>query len=182
MALGGLRIELDLDRLLRPEGAMGRYRVRVVTGTWLFSGSVNLVRLWLVGAHREAKLQLQLRPARGKVSEQELGLSSVRVGSRRLARDRRLGTVIVRPRWRFVEVERREGCQLRARMVSFPRPRPRQLLSRYKYRTCGQTKLLQVPVWWELRERNETGDDHIISSNLWSALCRLWSSLRNGTP
>ncbi|XP_032769849.1 arachidonate 12-lipoxygenase, 12S-type [Rattus rattus] len=48
---------------------MGRYRVRVVTGTWLFSGSVNLVRLWLVGAHREAKLQLQLRPARGKEEE-----------------------------------------------------------------------------------------------------------------
>lgn len=48
---------------------MGRYRVRVVTGAWLFSGSVNLVRLWLVGAHREAKLELQLRPARGKEEE-----------------------------------------------------------------------------------------------------------------
>lgn len=48
---------------------MGRYRVRVVTGAWLFSGSLNLVRLWLVGAHREAKLELQLRPARGKEEE-----------------------------------------------------------------------------------------------------------------
>ncbi|XP_063124729.1 polyunsaturated fatty acid lipoxygenase ALOX12 isoform X1 [Rattus norvegicus] len=48
---------------------MGRYRVRVVTGAWLFSGSVNLVRLWLVGAHREARLELQLRPARGKEEE-----------------------------------------------------------------------------------------------------------------
>lgn len=47
---------------------MGRYRVRVVTGAWLFSGSLNRVGLWLVGAHREAKLELQLRPARGKVS------------------------------------------------------------------------------------------------------------------
>nr|AAB36013.1 12-lipoxygenase [Mus sp.] len=48
---------------------MGRYRVRVVTGAWLFSGSLNLVRLWLVGEHREAKLELQLRPARGKEEE-----------------------------------------------------------------------------------------------------------------
>ncbi|CAH6786042.1 Alox12 [Phodopus roborovskii] len=48
---------------------MGRYRVRVVTGAWLFSGSLNQVRLWLVGAHREAKLELQLRPARGKEEE-----------------------------------------------------------------------------------------------------------------
>ncbi|XP_028641785.1 arachidonate 12-lipoxygenase, 12S-type [Grammomys surdaster] len=48
---------------------MGRYRVRVVTGAWLFSGSLNLVRLWLVGAHQEAKLELQLRPARGKEEE-----------------------------------------------------------------------------------------------------------------
>nr|AAA20659.1 platelet-type 12-lipoxygenase [Mus musculus] len=48
---------------------MGAYRVRVVTGAWLFSGSLNLVRLWLVGEHREAKLELQLRPARGKEEE-----------------------------------------------------------------------------------------------------------------
>nr|XP_021483194.1 arachidonate 12-lipoxygenase, 12S-type isoform X3 [Meriones unguiculatus] len=48
---------------------MGRYRVRVVTGAWLFSGSLNRVALWLVGAHREAKLELQLRPARGKEEE-----------------------------------------------------------------------------------------------------------------
>lgn len=52
---------------------MGRYRVRVVTGAWLFSGSLNRVELWLVGAHREVKLELPLRPARGKVSGQELG-------------------------------------------------------------------------------------------------------------
>lgn len=51
---------------------MGRYRVRVATGAWLFSGSLNRVRLWLVGAHREAKLELQLRPVRGKVSGQKL--------------------------------------------------------------------------------------------------------------
>ncbi|MEJ1273166.1 arachidonate 12-lipoxygenase [Cricetulus griseus] len=48
---------------------MGRYRVRVATGAWLFSGSLNRVRLWLVGAHREAKLELQLRPVRGKEEE-----------------------------------------------------------------------------------------------------------------
>ncbi|KAL6039568.1 hypothetical protein STEG23_002375 [Scotinomys teguina] len=48
---------------------MGRYRVRVVTGAWLFSGSLNRVGLWLVGGHREAKLELQLRPARGKEEE-----------------------------------------------------------------------------------------------------------------
>lgn len=52
---------------------MGRYRIRVVTGAWLFSGSLNRVELWLVGAHREVKLELPLRPARGKVSGQELG-------------------------------------------------------------------------------------------------------------
>lgn len=92
---------------------MGRYRVRVVTGAWLFSGSLNRVGLWLVGAHREAKLELQLRPARGKVSGQELGrvpppppqcsgwawevvkdrrleAPSVRAGRGRLSRDRRL--------------------------------------------------------------------------------------------
>ncbi|KAH0504153.1 Arachidonate 12-lipoxygenase, 12S-type [Microtus ochrogaster] len=48
---------------------MGRYRVRVVTGAWLFSGSLNRVELWLVGAHREVKLELPLRPARGKEEE-----------------------------------------------------------------------------------------------------------------
>uniref|UniRef100_A0A8C6RRW0 Arachidonate 12-lipoxygenase n=1 Tax=Nannospalax galili TaxID=1026970 RepID=A0A8C6RRW0_NANGA len=45
------------------------YRISVVTGAWLFSGSLNRVGLWLVGAHGEAKLELQLRPARGKEEE-----------------------------------------------------------------------------------------------------------------
>jgi hypothetical protein len=56
----------------RPEGIMGRYRISVATGAWLFSGSHNRVRLWLVGAHGEAELELQLRLARGEVCGQEL--------------------------------------------------------------------------------------------------------------
>ncbi|XP_025720033.1 polyunsaturated fatty acid lipoxygenase ALOX12 isoform X3 [Callorhinus ursinus] len=48
---------------------MGRYRIRVATGAWLFSGSHNRVQLWLVGACGEAELQLQLRPARGQEEE-----------------------------------------------------------------------------------------------------------------
>ncbi|KAF3813476.1 hypothetical protein GH733_018629 [Mirounga leonina] len=48
---------------------MGRYRIRVATGAWLFSGSHNSVQLWLVGACGEAELQLQLRPARGQEEE-----------------------------------------------------------------------------------------------------------------
>lgn len=47
---------------------MGRYRIRVATGAWLFSGSHNRVQLWLVGTRGEAELQLRLRPARGQVS------------------------------------------------------------------------------------------------------------------
>ncbi|VCX38500.1 unnamed protein product, partial [Gulo gulo] len=50
-------------------GAMGRYRIRVATGAWLFSGSHNRVQLWLVGARGEAELQLRLRPARGQEEE-----------------------------------------------------------------------------------------------------------------
>lgn len=46
---------------------MGRYRVRVATGAWLFSGSLNRVQLWLVGERGEAELGLRLRPARGQV-------------------------------------------------------------------------------------------------------------------
>lgn len=46
---------------------MGRYRIRVATGAWLFSGTHNRVQLWLVGERGEAELQLQLRPARGQV-------------------------------------------------------------------------------------------------------------------
>lgn len=46
---------------------MGRYRVRVATGAWLFSGSLNRVQLWLVGERGEAELELRLRPARGQV-------------------------------------------------------------------------------------------------------------------
>lgn len=47
---------------------MGRYRIRVATGAWLFSGSHNRVQLWLVGVRGESELELQLRPARGQVS------------------------------------------------------------------------------------------------------------------
>lgn len=53
---------------------MGRYRIRVATGAWLFSGSHNRVQLWLVGARGEAALELQLRPVRGQVSGQERAL------------------------------------------------------------------------------------------------------------
>uniref|UniRef100_A0A8D2BEK1 Arachidonate 12-lipoxygenase, 12S type n=1 Tax=Sciurus vulgaris TaxID=55149 RepID=A0A8D2BEK1_SCIVU len=48
---------------------MGRYRIRVATGAWLFSGSHNCVQLWLVGEHGEAELELQLRPVRGEEEE-----------------------------------------------------------------------------------------------------------------
>ncbi|ELK29337.1 Arachidonate 12-lipoxygenase, 12S-type [Myotis davidii] len=50
---------------------MGRYRIHVSTGAWLFSGSFNRVQLWLVGERGEAELELQLRPARGQVEEFE---------------------------------------------------------------------------------------------------------------
>ncbi|XP_036307678.1 polyunsaturated fatty acid lipoxygenase ALOX12 [Pipistrellus kuhlii] len=50
---------------------MGRYRIRVATGAWLFSGSFNRVQLWLVGERGEAELELQLLPARGQVEEIE---------------------------------------------------------------------------------------------------------------
>ncbi|EPQ06336.1 Arachidonate 12-lipoxygenase, 12S-type [Myotis brandtii] len=46
---------------------MGRYRIHVATGAWLFSGSFNRVQLWLVGERGEAELELKLRPARGQV-------------------------------------------------------------------------------------------------------------------
>lgn len=60
---------------------MGRYRIRVATGAWLFSGSHNRVQLWLVGACGEAELQLELRPARGQVSGPDRGPpTSVRPG------------------------------------------------------------------------------------------------------
>ncbi|XP_006151912.1 arachidonate 12-lipoxygenase, 12S-type [Tupaia chinensis] len=48
---------------------MVRYRIRVATGAWLFSGSLNRVQLWLVGERGEAELELQLLPARGEVEE-----------------------------------------------------------------------------------------------------------------
>ncbi|XP_004685161.1 PREDICTED: arachidonate 12-lipoxygenase, 12S-type-like [Condylura cristata] len=50
---------------------MYSYRIRVATGTWLFSGSLNCVQLWLVGARGEAELELYLRPARGEEEEFE---------------------------------------------------------------------------------------------------------------
>ncbi|CAD7689795.1 unnamed protein product [Nyctereutes procyonoides] len=53
---------------------MGRYCVRVATGTWLFSGSHNRVQLWLVGVRGDAELELQLRPARGQEEEFDLDI------------------------------------------------------------------------------------------------------------
>ncbi|XP_064351218.1 polyunsaturated fatty acid lipoxygenase ALOX12 isoform X2 [Camelus dromedarius] len=50
---------------------MGRYCIRVATGASLFAGSHNRVRLWLVGAHGETKLELELRPVRGQEEEFE---------------------------------------------------------------------------------------------------------------
>ncbi|XP_075416900.1 polyunsaturated fatty acid lipoxygenase ALOX12 [Tenrec ecaudatus] len=50
---------------------MGRYRIRVATGAWLFSGTHNRVQLWLVGARGAAELELQLRAARGEEEEFE---------------------------------------------------------------------------------------------------------------
>ncbi|XP_066219377.1 polyunsaturated fatty acid lipoxygenase ALOX12-like isoform X1 [Saccopteryx leptura] len=50
---------------------MGRYRILVATGPWLWSGSFNRVQLWLVGARGEAELELQLRPTTGQVEEFE---------------------------------------------------------------------------------------------------------------
>ena len=47
---------------------MGRYRIHVATGAWLFSGSFNRVQLWLVGERGEAELDLQLLPVQGQVS------------------------------------------------------------------------------------------------------------------
>ncbi|XP_049630641.1 polyunsaturated fatty acid lipoxygenase ALOX12-like [Suncus etruscus] len=51
---------------------MGRYRIRVATGAWLLSGSLNRVQLWLVGERGEAELALQLRPVRGQEEEFDL--------------------------------------------------------------------------------------------------------------
>ncbi|XP_056673656.1 polyunsaturated fatty acid lipoxygenase ALOX15-like [Monodelphis domestica] len=48
---------------------MGRYRVRVDTGNFVFAASANQVQLWLVGHHSEAKLGLWFHPARGQVSD-----------------------------------------------------------------------------------------------------------------
>ncbi|VTJ65952.1 Hypothetical predicted protein [Marmota monax] len=53
---------------------MGRYRNRLAPGAWVFSGSHNRVQLWLVGAHREAELEHQLRPRR--VEEEEFVLDT----------------------------------------------------------------------------------------------------------
>ncbi|XP_066222335.1 polyunsaturated fatty acid lipoxygenase ALOX12-like [Saccopteryx leptura] len=50
---------------------MGRYRIRVATGSWVLSGSFNRVQLWLVGARGEAELEMQLRPTTGQVEEFE---------------------------------------------------------------------------------------------------------------
>lgn len=89
---------------------MGRYRIRVATGAWLFSGSYNRVQLWLVGARGEAELELQLRPARGQVS------GPPGLGSRRTAvRTRGAGGKCLRDGadWEYGEKGRQR-----------PRPRP----------------------------------------------------------
>uniref|UniRef100_A0A8C9QS17 Uncharacterized protein n=1 Tax=Spermophilus dauricus TaxID=99837 RepID=A0A8C9QS17_SPEDA len=60
---------------------MGIIRILVATGVWVFSGSQNRVQLWLVGAQREAELELQLRPRPGEVSGWEPGYPpSARLG------------------------------------------------------------------------------------------------------
>ncbi|KAM5307860.1 polyunsaturated fatty acid lipoxygenase ALOX15 [Glossophaga mutica] len=51
---------------------MGVYRVRVSTGSSIYSGSNNQVQLWLVGQHGEAALGTCLRPAKGKEKEFEV--------------------------------------------------------------------------------------------------------------
>ncbi|XP_043855258.1 LOW QUALITY PROTEIN: polyunsaturated fatty acid lipoxygenase ALOX15-like [Dromiciops gliroides] len=56
---------------------MGRYRVRVATGSSVFAGSNNQVQLWLVGEHGEEELELRLRPSRGKVEEFNVEVSKV---------------------------------------------------------------------------------------------------------
>ncbi|EPQ05907.1 Arachidonate 12-lipoxygenase, 12S-type [Myotis brandtii] len=50
---------------------MGRYRIHVATGAWLFSGSFSPLQLWLVGERGEAELELQLRSTRGQVLVEE---------------------------------------------------------------------------------------------------------------
>uniref|UniRef100_A0A4X2JTU0 Arachidonate 12-lipoxygenase, 12S type n=2 Tax=Vombatus ursinus TaxID=29139 RepID=A0A4X2JTU0_VOMUR len=54
---------------------MGRYRVRVATGSFAFSGSNNQVRLWLVGLRAEAELGLRLRLSRGQMEDFEVDVS-----------------------------------------------------------------------------------------------------------
>uniref|UniRef100_A0A5F8H3X7 Arachidonate 15-lipoxygenase type B n=1 Tax=Monodelphis domestica TaxID=13616 RepID=A0A5F8H3X7_MONDO len=53
---------------------MGRYRVRVDTGNFVFAASANQVQLWLVGHHSEAKLGLWFHPARGQMEDFEVDL------------------------------------------------------------------------------------------------------------
>ncbi|XP_054431605.1 polyunsaturated fatty acid lipoxygenase ALOX15 [Pteronotus mesoamericanus] len=48
------------------------YRVRVSTGSSIYSGSCNEVQLWLVGQHGEASLGKCLRPSKGKEEELEV--------------------------------------------------------------------------------------------------------------
>ncbi|XP_036622736.1 polyunsaturated fatty acid lipoxygenase ALOX12-like isoform X1 [Trichosurus vulpecula] len=54
---------------------MGRYRIRVATGSFAFSGSTNQVQLWLVGLRAEVELGLRLRPARGQMEDFEVDVS-----------------------------------------------------------------------------------------------------------
>nr|DAZ89670.1 TPA_exp: arachidonate 15-lipoxygenase [Cryptoprocta ferox] len=48
---------------------MGLYRICVSTGSSLYAGSNNQVKLWLVGQHGEAAMKTSLRPARGQEVE-----------------------------------------------------------------------------------------------------------------
>ncbi|XP_010604068.1 arachidonate 12-lipoxygenase, epidermal-type [Fukomys damarensis] len=50
-------------------GEMGKYTIRVATGSSLLAGSSNCVQLWLVGEHGEADLGKLLPPLPGKETE-----------------------------------------------------------------------------------------------------------------
>lgn len=104
---------------------MGRYRIRVATGAWLFSGSHNRVQLWLVGVRGESELELRLRPARGQVSRGSWGPGPVGpvVGSDSGGSDL-LGWGLGRPSAPLLAGERFRAWAL-AGLSPFPPPRDR---------------------------------------------------------